>query len=98
MSVESRLSFLSTTYTREQAAEAESLHRLLEERDAGTLFECLDDGFVRLVDHMGSDAAIVQAARVSYGAGTKTPSDDRTLILIFHKPIFLCLSKGNMSP
>lgn len=40
----------------------------------------LDDGHVRLVDTMGDDAAIVQAARVSYGAGTKTPSDDRTLI------------------
>ena len=40
----------------------------------------LDDGFVAMVDHMGGDAAIVQAARVSYGEGTKTPSDDRTLI------------------
>lgn len=36
--------------------------------------------FVRLVDHMGSDSAIVQAARVSYGKGTKTISDDRGLI------------------
>lgn len=36
--------------------------------------------FVRLVDHMGSDASIVQAARVSYGAGTKAVSDDRSLI------------------
>lgn len=36
--------------------------------------------FVRLVEHMGSDASIVQAARVSYGEGTKTPSDDRSLI------------------
>ena len=36
--------------------------------------------FVRLVDHMGSDSSIVQAARVSYGSGTKTPSDDRSLI------------------
>lgn len=36
--------------------------------------------FVRLVEHMGSDASIVQAARVSYGAGTKTPSDDRSLV------------------
>lgn len=35
---------------------------------------------VRLVDHMGTDASIVQAARVSYGSGTKTPSDDRALI------------------
>jgi thymidylate synthase (FAD) len=40
----------------------------------------LDDGFVRLVDAMGDDRAIVQAARISYGEGTKTPSDDRTLI------------------
>jgi thymidylate synthase (FAD) len=36
--------------------------------------------FVRLVDHMGDDASIVQAARVSYGPGTKTVSDDRALI------------------
>lgn len=36
--------------------------------------------FVRLVDSMGADEAIVQAARVSYGAGTKSVSDDRTLI------------------
>lgn len=38
------------------------------------------DGHIRLVDYMGSDAAVVQAARVSYGAGTKTVSDDRNLI------------------
>jgi thymidylate synthase (FAD) len=37
-------------------------------------------GSVRLVDYMGSDAAIVQAARVSYGKGTKSSSDDRALI------------------
>jgi len=37
-------------------------------------------GFIRLVDVMGEESAIVQAARVSYGAGTTTPSDDRTLI------------------
>jgi thymidylate synthase (FAD) len=43
-------------------------------------FSVLSDGFVCLVDVMGDDAAVVQAARVSYGAGTKTPSDDRTLI------------------
>lgn len=35
---------------------------------------------VRLIDHMGSDSAVVQAARVSYGSGTRTPSDDRGLI------------------
>jgi thymidylate synthase (FAD) len=40
----------------------------------------LDTGFVRLVDYMGNDAAVVQAARVSYGRGTKTVSDDRNLI------------------
>jgi thymidylate synthase (FAD) len=40
----------------------------------------LDRGFVRLVDYMGGDAAIVQAARVSYGAGTKTVREDRGLI------------------
>lgn len=43
-------------------------------------FPVLNDGFVCLVDTMGDDAAIVQAARVSYGAGTKKVSDDRTLI------------------
>lgn len=43
-------------------------------------FSVLDDGFVCLVDVMGDDSAVVQAARVSYGAGTKRVSDDRTLI------------------
>ncbi len=43
-------------------------------------FSVLDDGFVCLVDAMGDDSAIVQAARVSYGEGTKRVSDDRTLI------------------
>ena len=40
----------------------------------------LDHGFVRLVDYMGSDASIVQAARVSYGKGTKRKTEDRGLI------------------
>ncbi|MEO1208433.1 MAG: FAD-dependent thymidylate synthase [Cyanobacteria bacterium J06638_20] len=40
----------------------------------------LDKGFIRVVDYMGDDSAIVQAARVSYGKGTKSPSDDRGLI------------------
>lgn len=43
-------------------------------------FPVLDDGFVCLVDVMGDDSSIVQAARVSYGEGTKKVSDDRTLI------------------
>ena len=41
---------------------------------------CLDHGFVRLVDVMGDDQAIVQSARVSYGAGTKNVRADRGLI------------------
>ena len=40
----------------------------------------LDQGFIGLVDHMGSDQSIVRAARVSYGEGTKTVLDDRNLI------------------
>ena len=47
------------------------------------LFEAapvLDHGFVRVVDYMGDDAAIVQAARVSYGRGTKKVSEDAGLI------------------
>lgn len=43
-------------------------------------FKCLNCGFVRLVDYMGGDEAIVQAARVSYGKGTKTVHEDRGLI------------------
>jgi len=40
----------------------------------------LDRGFVRVIDYMGDDGAIVQAARVSYGRGTRKVSDDRGLI------------------
>jgi thymidylate synthase (FAD) len=40
----------------------------------------LDRGFVRVIDYMGSDGAIVQAARVSYGKGTRKVSEDRGLI------------------
>ncbi len=43
-------------------------------------FPVLDNGFVRLVDYLGGDARIVQAARVSYGAGTRTVREDRRLI------------------
>ncbi|MDD2867993.1 FAD-dependent thymidylate synthase [Neomegalonema sp.] len=46
----------------------------------GEAVPVLDHGFVRVVDYMGDDAAIVQAARVSYGAGTKTLRDDAGLI------------------
>src|SRR5476651_1069564 len=40
----------------------------------------LDHGFVRVIDYMGDDAAVVQAARVSYGRGTKKVSEDKGLI------------------
>jgi thymidylate synthase (FAD) len=43
-------------------------------------FPVLDDGFVALVDCMGDDGSVVQAARVSYGEGTRRVSDDRQLI------------------
>lgn len=46
----------------------------------GHLFKVLDDGFIRVIDYMGDDAAIVQAARVSYGTGTKHVQEDRSLI------------------
>jgi len=40
----------------------------------------LDHGFVRVIDYMGNDSSIVQAARVSYGKGTKKVTEDRGLI------------------
>lgn len=40
----------------------------------------LDHGFLRVIDYMGDDAAIVQAARVSYGRGTRAANEDRGLI------------------
>ena len=43
-------------------------------------FKVLDHGFVRLVDYLGGDSRIVQAARVSYGKGTKTLREDAALI------------------
>lgn len=46
----------------------------------GTPLRVLNDGFVRVVDYMGTDESIVQAARVSYGKGTKKVSEDRGLI------------------
>ncbi|UCG51525.1 MAG: FAD-dependent thymidylate synthase [Candidatus Latescibacterota bacterium] len=61
----------------------------------GKTFEVFDDGFIRVVDYMGSDEAIVQAARVSYGKGTKKVSEDRGLIryLLRHRhttPFEMC--------
>ncbi len=76
----------------------EKLERIsVPELDAilGQPFRVLDDGFVRVVDYMGSDSAIVQAARVSYGAGTKKVNEDRGLIryLLRHRhttPFEMC--------
>ena len=61
----------------------------------GIPFPVLDHGFVRVIDYMGDAPAIVQAARVSYGKGTKTPSEDRGLLryLIRHRhtsPLEMC--------
>jgi thymidylate synthase (FAD) len=50
------------------------------ERHLYTALPVLDHGFVRVIDYMGDDAAIVQAARVSYGAGTRHVSNDEGLI------------------
>ena len=61
----------------------------------GIPFKILDDGFVRVVDYLGSDQSIVQAARVSYGKGTKQVSQDKGLIryLLRHRhttPFEMC--------
>lgn len=59
------------------------------------IYNVLDHGFVKYIDHMGEDAAIVQSARVSYGKGTKTVNEDNNLIryLMRHKhmtPFEMC--------
>jgi thymidylate synthase, flavin-dependent len=76
--------------TLEQDAEIEALRasrqptlRPISEGLEGILYKplpVLDHGFIRVVDYMGDDAAVVQAARVSYGRGTKKVSEDRGLI------------------
>ena len=66
-----------------QRAERQETRRVVAPGLENMLYEAvpvLDHGFVRVVDYMGDDAAIVQAARVSYGEGTRHVSDDRTLI------------------
>ncbi len=61
----------------------------------GKPFKVLDHGFIRVVDYMGDDSAIVQAARVSYGKGTKQVNQDKGLInyLLRHRhttPFEMC--------
>lgn len=66
-----------------QRAERQETRRVVAEGLEDRLYEAvpvLDHGFVRVVDYMGDDAAIVQAARVSYGQGTKHARDDSGLI------------------
>jgi thymidylate synthase (FAD) len=75
---------------RQVRPQADALNAIL-----GMPFKVLDDGFVRVVDYMGDDSAVVQAARVSYGAGTKKVHEDRGLIryLIRHRhttPFEMC--------
>jgi thymidylate synthase (FAD) len=77
---------LQETEEYRETPEKEELQKLsrprLQELDKilGVPFKVLDDGFIRVVDYMGSDESIVQAARVSYGAGTKKIHQDRGLI------------------
>ncbi|WP_375261110.1 FAD-dependent thymidylate synthase [Palleronia sp.] len=66
-----------------QRAETTSTRRATAAGMEAHLYEAkpvLDHGFVRAIDYMGDDAAIVQAARVSYGRGTKAVSNDEGLI------------------
>ncbi|AXC49308.1 FAD-dependent thymidylate synthase [Paracoccus suum] len=65
-----------------RAAESRTLRPVSPGMEARlyTAHPVLDHGFVRVIDYMGDDSAIVQAARVSYGRGTKKVSDDAGLI------------------
>lgn len=66
-----------------QRAETRPTRRVVSEGMEGhlyTAYPVLDHGFVRVVDYMGDDAAITQAARVSYGKGTKSVQNDEGLI------------------
>lgn len=65
------------------------------EKILGDPIKVLDHGFIRVVDYMGTDSSIVQAARVSYGKGTKLVNQDKGLInyLMRHKhttPFEMC--------
>lgn len=54
---------------------SEDLENLLQKE-----IKVLDNGFIRVIDYMGDDSAVVQAARVSYGKGTKKVNNDKALI------------------
>src|SRR5512143_4225650 len=81
---------MSESLSRLQRVSVPALDEIL-----GQPFKVLDDGFVRVVDYMGTDESIVQAARVSYGKGTKKVKQDRDLIryLLRHRhtsPFEMC--------
>lgn len=77
MSIKSRL---IAAEAEERYQDRDDLLSIQFDIDGRKGFECLDDGFVRLVKVMGDDTDVVQAARVSYQEGTKTINDDRGLI------------------
>ncbi len=67
----------------ELKAESKNTYRATVEAIEDILYQpiqVLDQGFIRVIDYMGDDSAIVQAARVSYGKGTKQVNQDRGLI------------------
>jgi thymidylate synthase (FAD) len=89
---------LNTKITRNQTLRptVEELEQLLFEP-----LKVLDKGFIRVIDYMGDDNAIVQAARVSYGKGTKKSTEDQGLInyLMRHKhttPFEMCEIKFHL--
>ena len=57
----------------------------------GKEFPVLDHGYIRVIDYMGTDKSVVDAARVSYGEGTRAVSDDKNLIRYLYK-------HGHMTP
>ena len=81
-----------------QRAETQPTRRAVSPGLEAILYQAipvLDHGFVRVIDYMGDDAAVVQAARVSYGKGTKKVTEDRGLIhyLLRHRhttPFEMC--------
>lgn len=78
-----RLTLEQAAQIEEQRAVAVPTLRVVSEAMERLLYRpvpVLDQGFVRVVDYMGDDHAIVQAARVSYGAGTRTIRSDAGLI------------------
>jgi len=66
---------MSTKFETIERASVPAMNELI-----GKVFPVLDKGHLRVIDYMGSDEAVVQAARVSYGKGTKAITEDRGLL------------------